>query len=228
MLNKKVVAMLATEFIGTALLTLTVLAVKGSAIGIAYFIALAIGLALAGLTFLINGEWIGQFNPALSIGLWTVKKIKTLDMIFNILFQFLGAIAAGQLYSFVINNKGVTSGGKYSSHILIAEALGAFTFVLIYSVVVYKKLQGSSAAIASGIALSAGIFVASIGSNALINPAIAIGVKSFTWSTYVLGPVIGAVIAINLYSFLYTERVATARANSRVSSKSSSSSKSKK
>ncbi len=211
MLNKKVVAMLATEFIGTALLTLTVLAVKGSAIGIPYFIALAIGLSFAGLIFLIDGQWIGQFNPAITIGLWTVKKIKSLDMIFNILFQFLGAIVAGQLYSYLISNKGVSISGKYSTHVLVAEAVGAFIFALLLAVVVYRKLEGTSAALAAGLSLTIGVIIASIGSNALINPAIALGVKSFGWSTYILGPILGAVIAMNLYSFLYADRVVKAK-----------------
>ena len=212
-MKKKMYAMLATELIGTALLTLVVLAVKSSAIGIAYFIALAIGLAYTGLIFFANFEeeqanarWIPQFNPALTVALWTVKKIKTLELLLNVVMQFLGAYLAYLLFSYLINNKLPNIAAQYSTRTLVAEAIGTFIFVLVVAASVYKNYVGTVAAAVGGAAYAVGVLVASSASNALINPAVALGVHSFSWTVYVLGPVVGAIIAINLYSLLYAEK----------------------
>jgi len=212
-MKKKMYAMLATELIGTALLTLVVLAVKSSAIGIAYFIALAIGLAYTGLIFFANFEeeqanarWIPQFNPALTVALWTVKKIKTLELLLNVVMQFLGAYLAYLLFSYLINNKLPNIAAHYSTRTLVAEAIGTFIFVLVVAASVYKNYVGTVSAAVGGAAYAVGVLVASSASNALINPAVALGVHSFSWTVYVLGPVVGAIIAINLYSLLYAEK----------------------
>ena len=226
-MKKKMYAMLMTELIGTAILTLVVLSVKNSPIGIPYFIALAIGLAYAGLIFFANFEekesgstWIPQFNPALSLALWTVKKLKTLETITNIAVQFVGAYLAYALYGYLFNNKIPSIAGHYSTRVMIAEAVGTFIFVLVIAAAVYRKAYvGASAAAVGGIAYALGIIVASPASNALINPAVALGVHSFAWGTYVLGPVVGAVVAINLYSLLFTAKVAKVKSKANTNTK---------
>ena len=227
-MKKKMYAMLVTEFIGTALLTIVVLSIKNSPIGIPYFIALGVGLAYAGLIFFANFEeeeagvtWIPQFNPALSLALWTVKKIKTVETVLNIALQFAGAYLAFMLYGYLFNNKLPNIAGHYSTRVLLAEALGTFIFVLVIAASVYRKAYvGATSAVIGGIAYTLGIIVASpAAGNALINPAVALGINSFSWNVYVLGPVVGGVIAINLYSLLYTsKKTSVAKVVAKVSS----------
>ncbi len=218
MVNKKMYAMLLTELLGTALLTLVFLSVKSSAIGIGYFIALGIGLAYAGLILFANYEekeadtkWIPQFNPALSVALWTVKKIKTVELLLNVVMQFLGAYASYALFIYLINNKIPNSAAHYSTRAFVAEAVGTFIFVLIVSATAYKKFSAPVAATVGGAAYAIGIVVASSASNALINPAVALGVNSFSWAVYTLAPVVGGVIAINLYSLLYVDKISSGK-----------------
>ncbi len=226
-MKKKMYAMLATELIGTALLTLVVLSVKNSPIGIPYFIALGVGLAYAGLVFFANLQvtdegmtWVPQFNPALSLALWTVKKLKTIDTVLNIAVQFVGAYLAYALYGYLFNNKVPNIAGHNSTRVLIAEAVGTFILVLVISAAVYKKAYvGATAAAVGGIAYAIAVIVASSASNAIINPAVALGLHSFNWETYVLGPVVGAIIAINFYSLLFTSKEAKVKSKTNTNTK---------
>jgi glycerol uptake facilitator-like aquaporin len=106
------------------------------------------------------------------------------------------------LYTYFINTH-LTNVGKFESRMLVAEATGAFIFAMGWAAVVYQKLEGGKAAFAVGGALTMGVLVASVGSGALINPAVALGVHSWVWGTYVLGPVLGAIIGFNLYALLF-------------------------
>jgi hypothetical protein len=51
----------------------------------------------------------------------------------------------------------------------------------------------------------------------LLNPAVAHGVRAWVWGTYVLGPVIGAVIGVNLYALLFADTTAVAATSSAAS-----------
>jgi hypothetical protein len=55
----------------------------------------------------------------------------------------------------------------------------------------------------AGLSYVVGIIAASSASIGLLNPAVSLGVRAWVWGTYVLGPVVGALIAINLYDRLF-------------------------
>src|SRR5665213_2556770 len=103
MFGIKKVAMLAAEFIGAAILTLAVISVRSSGIGYSFFVALGAGLALAVLVFVLASNSGAQFNPALTLGLWTSRKIKTLPAVLYIIVQLLGAWAAYGVYVYLAN-----------------------------------------------------------------------------------------------------------------------------
>ena len=50
-----------------------------------------------------------------------------------------------------------------------------------------------------------GILVASTASNGILNPAVALGIRSWNF-VYVAGPVLGAIIGMNLYAQLFADR----------------------
>jgi glycerol uptake facilitator-like aquaporin len=86
--------------------------------------------------------------------------------------------------------------------VFLAEALG--TFVLAYGVasVVYNKAPGAAAGLTIGGSLLVGISLATQ-SNGVLNPAVALGIGSFSW-TYIVGPALGGVVAMVLYRFVAT------------------------
>jgi glycerol uptake facilitator-like aquaporin len=205
MVDKKTVAMLVAEFLGAAVLTLVVLSVRGSAIGIPYFVAIAAGLTV-GLTWLTSGGVLGvQMNPAVTLGLWTIRKIQTAQAVLNIAFQLLGAYAALGIFTYFTKTHLQSVAGHYDARVMLAEAVGAFVFSFGIAAAIYKEYDALLTAVVGGLAFVVGIIVASTVSNGLINPAVALGIKSWSWGTYVLGPVVGAVVGMNLYSLVFAD-----------------------
>ena len=201
-LSRKKIAMLMAEFLGTGVLTLTVLAVSKSTIGIPYFVSIAAGLAVAAGTLIFGGISGAHFNPVITLGLWSVRKVKTAPAIVYIAAQLLGAIAAYWLFTYFINQTW-SNVGKFEGRVLVAEAAGAFIFSLGWAAAAFHRLDAGRAAAVVGISLLLGVLVSSAGAGGLINPAVALGVRSWVWGTYVLGPVLGAIIGFNLYSLLF-------------------------
>jgi len=202
MLERNKIAMIMAEFLGTGILVSVVLAVTKSNIGIPYFVSLAVGLTLAGLVMVFGSISGAHLNPAITIGLWSARRVKTMPAIVYVAAQLLGGICAYLLYTYFVNTHWANS-GKFESRILVGEATGAFIFALGWAAAVYNKLEGTKAASVVGIALVVGLLVASSASGGVLNPATALGLRTWVWGTYVLGPVLGAIIGFNLYALLF-------------------------
>jgi aquaporin Z len=202
MFGRRKIAAAVGEFLGTATLAFTVLDVSRSTIGIPYFVALAAGLAVVvvGLSFATDV----QLNPAVTLALWTARRVKTLTAVVYIAAQFLGGWAAYGLYKYFVHGTVQHVSSGYQARILIAEAVGAFVFTLVASAVLYEKVWGYRRAMVVGVAYTVGILVASASSNGFVNPAVALGSNSWGWGTYVLGPVLGAILGVNLYALLFS------------------------
>lgn len=209
MFDRKKIAMLVAEFLGSGILTGVVLAVSKSTIGIPYFVALAAGLTIAALTLTFGAISGAQFNPAITVGLWTVRKIGAAKAIVYVAAQLLGAAAAYLLYTYFVNAHWPNA-GHFVGRTLTAEAVGAFVFSMAWSAVVFQKFENSKAAAALGGTLILGIVIASSASAGIVNPAVALGLRSWGWGTYVLGPVLGSVIGFNLYNLLFASTETTA------------------
>lgn len=205
MITRRRIAMLAAEFFGAGMLTTIVLTLGKAQETAAYFIALAVGLAVAGLIVSVGFVSGGHFNPAISLGLWTVRRSSALRTVGYITAQLLGAVGAYWLFTYLFNGTVVTS-GDFDARVLVAETLGTMILAIGVAAVVFRDYQGGQAAFTVGAALTVGVLVASIASAGVLNPSVALGVfgtPSWIWSTYVLGPVIGAVIGFNLYALLF-------------------------
>lgn len=205
MLGKRKVAALVAEFLGTGALTLLVLSVQRSTIGVPFFVAIAAGLTVTLMSFAVGNASGGYFNPAITIGMWTVRKVNTVTAIMYIAFQFLGAWGAYYLYTYLVNSKLQPVGGHFTSRILVAEVVGTLIFGLCFAAAVFKRFSVPVAASVIGLGLMIGIIAASPASLGLLNPAVALGVRAWVWGTYVLGPVIGAVVGINLYALIFAD-----------------------
>jgi len=210
MFGKDKVASIVAEFLGAGLLTLLVFSVQRSELGASapYFVSLAAGLAIAGLTFMVGKFSGGNFNPAITIGFWTARKISTVRAIVYLVAQFLGAFAAYGIFRYFAGTHLPQVGGKYEGKILIAEAIGTGVFAFGFASAAAGRLytQGTKAAYI-GLSFAIGSLIASTHALGLLNPAVALGIRSWVWGTYVLGPVIGAIVGINLYHMLFADTV---------------------
>ncbi len=203
MFGKRRAASLLAEFLGTGVITLITLSMIKSQLPIAFFIALGAALAVAVMTFSFGGTSGGHFNPALTFGLWTARRITTLRAIVYIGAQLLGGWAAYFLFKYFIESPFPKTGGHYNMHILVAEIVGTAIFAFGWTAALYQRFVPTAFASVAGLAYMTGIIIASTSSIGLLNPAVALGVRAWVWQTYILGPVLGAIVGVNLYDLLF-------------------------
>jgi aquaporin Z len=204
MFGRQKVAALVAEFLGAGALTLIVLTAVRSPIGsITLFVAAVAGLVFMLMSFAVGPTSGGYFNPALTIGMWSARKIETVTAVLYVAVQLLGAWGAYYLYTFLANNTLQTITVHFSWRIFTAEALGAGILAFGFAAALYQGVTRAATSAYAGLAYLLGILIASSASLALLNPALALGVKAWNWGAYVAGPIVGAIIGANLYTALF-------------------------
>lgn len=202
LVTRRRIAMLVAEFFGAALLTTVVLTLAKAQESAAYFVALAVGLTVAALILTVGAVSGGHFNPAISLGLWTVRRSSAMRTVSYIAAQLLGGAAAYWLYTYFMDSSLINT-GQFEGRILLAETLGTMILAMGVAAAVFNRHETGKAAATVAVALAIGVIVASIASGGLLNPAVALGAGAWVWGTYVLGPILGAVIGFNLYALLF-------------------------
>ncbi|CAN5151201.1 hypothetical protein BH09PAT3_BH09PAT3_5680 [soil metagenome] len=215
MFGRRKVAAIVAEFLATGVLTLVVLSVQRSTIGVPYFVALAAGLVMAMLMFVFGSVSGAHANPAITLALWTARKVGSLTAVVYVIAQLLGAWAAYGLYTYFVNSSLQEIGGTYTARILVAEAVGTVVLALGWAAVAFRaNLTVGNRAALVGVSYALAVIVASAAGIGLVNPAVAVGTRawevfgSMGWGTYVLGPVLGAVLGVNLYGLLFAPAAA--------------------
>lgn len=223
MFGRNQLAILAAEFLGTGALALVMLSVQHSTIGLPYFVAIAAGLTVAVMTVALGRDGGAHFNPAVTIGMWTTRQIKTVPAVAYIVVQMLGAWAAYYLYTYFVKTSLQPIGGHYDGRVMVAEAVGAFILSLGYAAAVFNRFWNAKTAATVGTAFMLAIVVASSAALGIVNPAVALSMRAFDvigsmgWGTYALGPVLGAIIGFNLYALLFAPESSLVRVRAVVS-----------
>ncbi len=220
-----------SELIGTMVLVLFgcgSAAIAGSSLG-TLGIALAFGLSIVAMAYVIGDISGCHINPAVSIGMWIDERLETKDLIFYIIFQCIGAIVGIALLALIINSApslggyattGLGQNGFDSASAVGLNVTGAIiveiilTFVFVFTVLgVTKKTENATiAGIVIGLTLA---FVHIMGiplTGTSVNPARSLAPALFigkqalqqVW-VFILAPIIGAVIAGFLYKGLTSE-----------------------
>lgn len=220
-----------SELIGTMVLVLFgcgSAAIAGSLLG-NLGIALAFGLSIVAMAYVIGDISGCHINPAVSIGMWIDGRMETKDLIMYIIFQCIGAIIGIGLLAVIINSApllggyaatGLGQNGFGSASSVGLDVVGAIiveiilTFVFVFTVLgVTKKAENSTVAgIVIGLTLA---FVHIMGiplTGTSVNPARSLAPALFlggqalqqVW-VFILAPIIGAVIAGLLYKGLASE-----------------------
>lgn len=190
------------EIVGTLVLTLAVgFAIAGSS-GLP--VPLAAGITLALLVYALTGVSGAHCNPAVTLGLWSLKKIEWRDAIIYIGAQFLGAFFALLIISFFLNGSNELT-VENTVRVGLAECIGAAVFGWGIAVAVYHRVRDEWAGVMVGGSLTIGAIIASVTSNGILNPALSMGLGSFNLM-YLLGPIIGMAVGMHLYRFLIGER----------------------
>jgi len=187
----------AAELLGTFILALTVsisisLGAK-SPFPTPVMAAMALGVCVYTLGA-ISGTHI---NPAITIGLATIGKISPKDAGIYLVAQLAGGGLACLVARFLIPAPAVTA--TDTAAVFVAELLGTFLLAIGVASVVHGKAPSEASGLTIGGSLLLGVSAASSASNGVVNPAVALAIGSLSLA-YVLGPIVGAVIAMLLYN----------------------------
>jgi MIP family channel proteins len=160
-----------------------------------------------------------HFNPAVTVAMTAVRQIKVPDAVIYILAQLAGAVAGALLVKGILLDEGEAEnyGTPAVSDLLQGEILGGMvveaigTFFLLWAIIgvaVNPRATVDWAALAIGGALGMAVMVLAPLTGAGLNPARSFGpaLVSGEWGgadtfllVYVLGPVVGALVAALLY-----------------------------
>jgi aquaporin Z len=204
---------LVAEFIGTFALVFLVAGTGGLGIGGLVGVALAYGLTVLVFAYSYGHLSGTHINPAVTIGLWVGKQIDLVNAVGYIVAQLLGGIVAGLVLDFLIGDiapglgaTALADGVSPTEGLIIEVILTFFLVNAIFNSAVSGK-AGNAAPVAIGLTLTAAILMggpltgASLNPARTIGPAIATGNFADLW-VYLVGPILGAVLAALLYTGL--------------------------
>lgn len=204
MFGKRKIAMIVAEFLGAAILAMAVYSMLART-SFPLFSGVAAGVTLAILVMVIGSVSGAHVNPAVTLGLWTIRKVSTSRAVVYIIAQMLGGLAAwGLIRYFLGHSINSIADSKFNWKIAVAEMVGTFIFTFGFAAAVYQKLDSDRKGLIIGGSFLLGILVASLASNGILNPAVALGIQSWSW-TYAVSPLIGGVVGMNIYSLLFTD-----------------------
>ena len=187
------------EFIGTlALATIVSLSVAGS-----FVIATPILAALTlGLFVYTVGHISGaHLNPAVTLGLWSVKKITITDAGYFIGAQLIAGVCAYALVRAV--HPGFIGVGSITTMEFIGELVGTFFFTFGIASVVSGKVPAAFSGLVVGGSLLLGIsFAVLLGAAGALNPAVALALGAFN-AVYVIAPILGSILGFQIYTRLF-------------------------
>jgi glycerol uptake facilitator len=231
-------------FMGAGAAAITLMITKGTAapnafnIGIGALggladwlaIGLAFGLAIAAAIYALGNISGCHINPAVTIGLWSVKKFPGRDVIPYIVSQLAGASVASILFAVIVGMGAVTIGGLGATapfpgigyiQAILAEIIGTFLLMLaIMGVAVDRRAPPGFAGLIIGLTVAGVITTVGNISGASLNPARTFGPYlgdslmggANLWiflPIYIIGPIVGAILAALAYNYMTSEEEAS-------------------
>ncbi len=215
--TRQKVAMTVAELMGVVVLTTAVYSMVART-SFPLFGGLAAGVTLGLLVHTIGNVSGAHVNPAITLGLWSIRKVKTLPAIVYIACQMLGGLAAWALINYFLGSSIQSIANKFELKVFVAEGIGALIFGFGVASAVYQKYEGTKLAFTVGGSLTIGILVASLASNGVLNPAVALGLQSWNWA-YATAPLAGSIIGMNLYAVVFTDEIKFSRPVRKVTAK---------
>ncbi|MDO9550518.1 MAG: MIP/aquaporin family protein [Methanoregula sp.] len=191
-----------------------------------FAIGITFGIVIAAVIYALGRVSGAHINPAVTIALWATKRFPAGDAVAYIIAQCIGAAIGSLLFFLTVGMDAVTIGGLgattpfpgigYGQAILV-EVIATFVLMLvIMGVAVDNRAPPGFAGLIIGLTVAGMITMAGNISGASLNPARTFGpyVMDFLlggsnlWvflPIYIIGPVIGAVLAAVFYDRITAE-----------------------
>ena len=220
-----------SELLGTMVLVLFgcgSAAIAGSILG-TFGIAMAFGLSIIAMAYVIGDISGCHVNPAVSIGMWIDGRLDSKDLPMYILFQCIGAIIGIALLVVIINcipslggyaatglgQNGFDSASSVGINVIgaiIVEIIMTFVFVFTFLGVTKRAENTAVSGIVIGLTLALVYLIGIPLTGASVNPARSLAPALFlggqaleqVW-VFILAPVVGAVFAGITYKSLTAE-----------------------
>lgn len=210
------------EFIGTLVLVFmgcgSAVFLGCSASGGHLAVALAFGLSIVAMAYTIGNISGCHINPAVSLAMFLRKKLSVTDFCGYVVAQIVGAIAGAGLIKWLLSCGIIDLTGALGANgigsigvggALLTEIILTCIFVVVILGVTSDNSKGNVAGIVIGLALT---FVHIVGiplTGTSVNPARSIGPAIFAggdaltnlW-VFIVGPLVGAVLAYVIYSLI--------------------------
>ena len=234
-MEKTLFSKLSAEFLGTMVLVLmgcgsAVIAGANGTTGVGLLgISFAFGLSVIAMAYAIGHISGCHINPAISIGMVLIGRMKVSEAIWYIIVQILGAIAGASILYFIASGKpeyemitnglgqngyGELSPGHYN---LVAGFTAEVVFSFIFLFVIFgstssKNINGGFAGLAIGLSLVlihiVGIPVTGVSVNPArsIGPALLIGGQALgqLW-LFIVAPVLGSALCAVVWRFILNQ-----------------------
>jgi len=188
-------------------------------------LGLAHAFILAVLIYSLGGTSGAHFNPAVTFGLWSLKKISTPNAVVYLICQCIGGVLGALVVLLLFNDVGGDPLVNYGATAingdilqdgsvwlgLIAEALG--TFLLMWAIMglaVNPRGEAPLAGLGIGAALGVAVMVFGPATGGGLNPARWLGPAVVSgefddfW-IYIVGPLVGAIAAAIAYRSVVLE-----------------------
>jgi len=184
-------------------------------------VALAFGLSIIAMAYVIGGVSGCHINPAVSLAMFLDKRLSATDFIGYVISQTAGAIAAAACLTMFVSfgiqdmtgglgTNGVANAGGIGGAFTI-EVILTFIFVLTILSVTANEKMASVAGIVIGLTL---VFVHIVGiplTGTSVNPARSLGPALFVggealanvW-VFILAPMLGSLLAVITYKMFKT------------------------
>lgn len=199
-------------------------------------VSLAFGLTVVTGAYALGHISGGHFNPAVTLGVFTARRVGGREVAVFVVAQVIGAIAATAIVvaiasgvdGFSIDESGLAANG-FADHspglydwgaALVTEVVMTFFFVLVILGVTGREALTSFAPLAIGLALTLVHLISIPVTNTSVNPARSTGPAVFVggWALeqlwmFWLAPIAGAVLAGLVHRFVITERAETTEAH---------------
>ncbi len=189
-------------------------------------IALAFGLILMALCYVIGGISGCHVNPAVSIAMLINKKITILECIEYILAQLIGAVAGTEILGLILNSYESLGANGFLElspmkttmiAALVIETILTFVFVLVVLCVTSKKEEKSNNGLIIGATLALVHIFGIPFTGTSVNPARSFGPALLTTNhlyleqlwVFIVGPLVGAIIAALIFRFVIEQKEET-------------------